>query len=76
MSPPLLQGANIFRIAALYALDRKDESNKAALVFQKETGALLANWVQTAKYWHEPDLVQQVMIALKAANVWPPNAKD
>ncbi len=76
MSPPLLQAANIFRIAALYALDRKDESNKAALVFQEETGVLLADWVLTAKYWYEPDLIQEVMIALKAANVWPPNAKD
>jgi hypothetical protein len=57
-------------------LDRKEESSKLALKFQEEAGGLLAGWVLRAKYWYEPDLIQEVMIALKAANVWPPNAKD
>ncbi len=76
MSPGLLQNANVFKIAALYALGRKEESSKHALKFQEEAGRLLAGWVLTAKYWFEPDLIQEVMIALKATNVWPPNAKD
>ena len=76
MGPGTLRNANLFKIAALYALDRKEESSKVALKFQEEAGGLLAGWVQTAKYWYEPDLIQEVMIALKAANVWPPNAKD
>ncbi len=76
MGPSLLRSANIFKIAALYALDRKEESSKVALKFQEEAGVLLSGWVLRAKYWFEPDQILQVMIALKAANVWPPNAKD
>ena len=76
MPPGLVQNANLYKIAALYALDRKEESSKVALKFQEEAGVLLDGWVLRAKYWYEPDLIQEVMIALKAANVWPPNAKD
>ena len=76
MGPGILGNANVFKIAALYALDRKEESSKVALKFQEEAGGSLAGWVLRAKYWYEPDLIQEVMIALKAANVWPPNAKD